>query len=270
MIEALTERGWSKNRISTEEAVDVDTGKGPGGRTDIICYDRSFFPKLLVECKAEHVPISTRVAEQTARYNRSIGAPYLLMSNGIVDYWYQIPDRQEILRLEAPPDFLNTPDKRNERPFSYWSERGFAGENAGKDQRDLLSRMLNHFWFGIGGEMFYLSFSDSPTALDLAHYYKIFGQTGEKTAVGFLNTPSGETRLIAVFNRDGKNAGVLETDLDLLFSGESSQNTTLYTATGNETTDLREHGITGSNLPGIKYLQALPRTLNTLFNTLNR
>ncbi len=65
-IEYLLDVGWSKHRISTEEAIGQigDTSM----RTDIICYTQQFVPKILVECKAEHIPISAKTAEQVARY----------------------------------------------------------------------------------------------------------------------------------------------------------------------------------------------------------
>src|SRR6056297_527926 len=62
IMEALIQRGWSKHRISTEEAIGKlgDTSM----RTDLIWYSQQFNPKLLVECKAEYVSISAKTAKQ--------------------------------------------------------------------------------------------------------------------------------------------------------------------------------------------------------------
>lgn len=266
IIEALIEMGWSKNRISTEES--IDKRNLPAGRTDIICYDKEFLPKILVECKAENVPISSKVAGQTARYNRAVGAPYLLMSNGISDYWYRITDRMEISRLEKTPDFLDPSEKPDEQPFSYWMERGFAGQELLEEGRTLLAGMLNRFWFHIEGSIDFLYFSESPTSLDLTHYYKIFGSGDKKNAVGFLNTPADGTRLVAVFNRHGENVGVLEADIDLLISGETP-NSTLYIASGPQKIDLQEHGLSVSELSNQQSLNELPNILNIVFNKYN-
>ena len=88
IIEHLVRSGWSKHRITTEEAVGqlADTSM----RTDIICYSQRFEPKILIECKAEHIPISDQTAEQVARYNQNVNAPYLMMTNGRADFWYEV------------------------------------------------------------------------------------------------------------------------------------------------------------------------------------
>jgi len=267
IIDALAEMGWSKSRISTEESLRP-SGE-PGGRTDIICYDRNFSPKLLVECKAEHVPISPRVAEQTARYNRSVRAEYLLMSNGITDFWYHFPGPETIRRLEELPDFLKPPESRPKRPSSYWVERGFAGEKTASNHSTLLQRILNTFWFDMEGERSFLTFTESPTGVDLSHYYRIFGNEREadRTAVGWTDTPAGGTRLVAIFSRNRENRGVLETDLDLLFgSSEGANDTTLYNAGGSTKFNISEHGITQRFFSEPDSLAELPSVLDGLFD----
>ena len=265
IIEALTEMGWSKNRISTEETVAA--GDREGLRTDIICYDRGFSPKLLVECKAEQVPITTGVAEQTARYNRTVEAPYLLMSNGITDLWYHLSGRQEIRRLDGIPDFLTPPAEPPDREFDYWCGRGFAGEDAGQELRESLVTALNLFWLRLPGEIRFIPFGDSPAGADLAHYYKIFGEESKRTAVGFLSTPGGGSRLIAVFSRDGENRAVLETDLDLLAVPETA-NAFLHASTGSREFDIRQFGLSAAAIAEKQFLDELPSLLNTLFDRL--
>src|SRR5699024_8192305 len=66
VIEFLLEAGWSRYRITTEEALKGDA-KGEM-RTDVICYNQEFEPKILIECKAESISISKEAAEQIARY----------------------------------------------------------------------------------------------------------------------------------------------------------------------------------------------------------
>src|SRR5699024_1440801 len=76
IIEFLLLAGWSRHRISTEEAI----GKWADSsmRTDIICYSRQFAPRLLIECRAEHIPLSRETAEQIARYIQ----PKMRLANG--------------------------------------------------------------------------------------------------------------------------------------------------------------------------------------------
>lgn len=226
IIEALVEADWSKHRISTEEAIAAADERG---RTDIICYDRNFTPKILIECKAENVPISSKVAEQTARYNRSVEAPFLLMSNGVSDFWYQITGRH-IQRLDTIPDILNTDNETPKKEFAYWRIRGFAGDKARPALRDWLEAALPVFWFETDGKARFLTFRHSPTDIGLTHYFKIFKPDENKIALGFLNTPFGGTRLFAIFNRDEENVGMIEINLDLLSDGRKP-NSTCYSTT---------------------------------------
>lgn len=52
-------------------------------RFDILILDRKGQPFLLVECKAPEVKLSQTTAEQIAMYNKTIGARFLAISNGI-------------------------------------------------------------------------------------------------------------------------------------------------------------------------------------------
>ena len=51
-------------------------------RCDIVIYDRRGKPLVMVECKAMEVEISTAVLEQILRYNISLPAKYLIITNG--------------------------------------------------------------------------------------------------------------------------------------------------------------------------------------------
>ena len=52
-------------------------------RTDLVVYDRDGAPFLLLECKAPAVPLTRAVVEQALRYNLTLKAPYLAVSNGM-------------------------------------------------------------------------------------------------------------------------------------------------------------------------------------------
>ena len=51
-------------------------------RADIIVYDRSLKPLLVVECKREDVPITEEVLLQALRYNSVLGVRFLVLTNG--------------------------------------------------------------------------------------------------------------------------------------------------------------------------------------------
>jgi hypothetical protein len=52
-------------------------------RSDILVYDRSGKPFLLIECKAMEIQLDEKVLTQAAQYNFILQAPYVAITNGI-------------------------------------------------------------------------------------------------------------------------------------------------------------------------------------------
>jgi type I site-specific restriction endonuclease len=71
--------GYSLARIAVEKKLEVN---GNIYRFDILIYDESVKPFLLIECKAPQVPLTQSVFDQAARYNYELNAPYFLVTNG--------------------------------------------------------------------------------------------------------------------------------------------------------------------------------------------
>ena len=59
-------------------------------RTDLVALGPDGRPLLLVECKRPTVPITPAVAQQAATYNQTMRAPFLLLTNGLVHYCWQV------------------------------------------------------------------------------------------------------------------------------------------------------------------------------------
>ena len=59
-------------------------------RTDLLALNPNGRPLLLVECKAPAVAIDGTVARQATTYNHTIGAPLLLLTNGLVHYCWRV------------------------------------------------------------------------------------------------------------------------------------------------------------------------------------
>ena len=59
-------------------------------RCDLIVFDKSGAPLVLVECKAPEVKISQAVFDQVARYNQVFKVSYLMVSNGLKHYCCKI------------------------------------------------------------------------------------------------------------------------------------------------------------------------------------
>lgn len=59
-------------------------------RYDIVVYNQSLQPKILIECKAETIPIDYKTLQQIATYNLHLKVPYLMVTNGKNSYYFLI------------------------------------------------------------------------------------------------------------------------------------------------------------------------------------
>ncbi len=74
-------------RMSVEKAIVVN---GLSKRYDLAIHDREGQPILLVECKAPHISLDQSVIDQVARYNMAMGVKYLVVTNGMSTYVFEI------------------------------------------------------------------------------------------------------------------------------------------------------------------------------------
>lgn len=56
-------------------------------RADVLVFDRTLQPLLLVECKAPGVPLDAAVVEQVLRYTRVLQVRYILVTNGTTTHF---------------------------------------------------------------------------------------------------------------------------------------------------------------------------------------
>ena len=72
-------------------------------RFDILVYDRSYNPWMMIECKAQSIELKEQVIEQLLRYNISVPVQYLIITNGHFTYgWKRTETGVEELN-EMPP-----------------------------------------------------------------------------------------------------------------------------------------------------------------------
>lgn len=261
IMEALIQRGWSKHRISTEEAIGKlgDTSM----RTDLICYSQQFDPRLLVECKAEYISISAKTAKQVARYNQKVGAPYLLMTNGISDFWYAIDKASaKVKEMNNYPDFLDKKQQQLAYDFDDWMQRGFAGKKASPELRLWLGETLPNIWLSNNeAKVKFLTFSNSPSDIGLNHYYRIVKiSENRRLALTTLNTAFGGNRFVIILNNENENKAVLEINLDVLFA-EKKGNSSVYSQRGIQAFDLSNYVDLGS----ITKVDDIVKEINELF-----
>lgn len=77
MVEQLN---YPASLIAVEQAISVGEAKK---RCDAVVYDRQMHPLVLIECKAETVPLTQKTLDQAITYNRKLNVPYLLLYNGV-------------------------------------------------------------------------------------------------------------------------------------------------------------------------------------------
>lgn len=83
MVEQL---GYPASLIAVEVAFHLPSLQGGDEgrliRCDAVVYDRAMQPLLLIECKAETVPLTQKTLDQAITYNRKLNVPFLLLHNG--------------------------------------------------------------------------------------------------------------------------------------------------------------------------------------------
>lgn len=233
----IEEANFSKHRIAFESAVHLPKDKTKS-RTDLICYNEDFKSLLLVECKAPDVRLDAKVALQIARYNQKVGAPFLMVTNGITDYWFT--EKEGILNfLDIVPEPFDS-SIQSERNFDYWSKRGFSGKNSHPESRSWILESCSELYTSEKIFPQYFSFEGTSPELGLPNYYRIY-PTGENTkiALALSSTPFGATKFNTVLNHEDENIALLSVSLDLIAS-EEPKNAILQTASGIDHLDLKD------------------------------
>lgn len=75
-LHRLTEQyGYPAGLIGVEISLGVR-------RADAVVYNRDMQPRILLEFKADMVPLTQQVLDQAAGYNRQLQVPWLILHNG--------------------------------------------------------------------------------------------------------------------------------------------------------------------------------------------
>ena len=70
-------------------------------RCDIVIFNNLGEPQMIVECKAESVPITEKVLDQAIRYYSGLKVKYLTLTNGKTMFCYKVEEG----RMEALSEF---------------------------------------------------------------------------------------------------------------------------------------------------------------------
>lgn len=79
----IQEKKYPASLIAVEAGLEYNQRKK---RTDILVYNNSGKPYLMVECKAPDVKVTEKVFDQIARYNLVFQVNYLVVTNGLEHY----------------------------------------------------------------------------------------------------------------------------------------------------------------------------------------
>lgn len=93
---------YPEGLVSIEAGLKLNTLQK---RYDALVYSRKGGPLVLIECKAPEVPISKKVFEQILAYNKTINAPYLLVSNGLKHYFLRKDENNTFKFMNDMPEF---------------------------------------------------------------------------------------------------------------------------------------------------------------------
>lgn len=72
--------GKSRGLIACEYELNYN---GLKRRADIVVFDNTGKPELLVECKSTKVPLTNEVLQQAAQYNHQLGVDNVVLTNGM-------------------------------------------------------------------------------------------------------------------------------------------------------------------------------------------
>lgn len=98
-----TELNYPISLVATEMSIRIH---GLSRRCDLVVFDRTARPVMLIECKAPEVKLSQAVFDQVAHYNWHMKVPYLLISNGLQHYCASIDRQKQSFRLmDHIPDY---------------------------------------------------------------------------------------------------------------------------------------------------------------------
>ncbi len=92
----IEDKKYPKSLINVEKELKVN---GLKKRYDIVVFKTNGDILLIIECKAPSIVIDQTTFDQIARYNMTLNAEYLMVTNGINHYYCQMDFEQQQYRF---------------------------------------------------------------------------------------------------------------------------------------------------------------------------
>jgi hypothetical protein len=101
----LQDKKYPKSYLNVEKLIKVNDLKK---RYDVVVFQPDGGIYLLIECKAPEVKITQDTFDQIARYNLTLNANYLMVTNGLNHYFCQMDfEKETYIFLKELPNFSN-------------------------------------------------------------------------------------------------------------------------------------------------------------------
>lgn len=91
--------GYPKEMLALEKEVRVN---GLKKRFDILVYDSSHQPWMLVECKEENIRLSEAVLQQLLRYHIAVPVRWMIITNGVQTMGWK-KDSENLMLVDTFP-----------------------------------------------------------------------------------------------------------------------------------------------------------------------
>ena len=92
---------YPRSLIAIEKEISLgDLAK----RFDIVVYNKSSIPWMIIECKEMDVELSETVLEQALRYNITLNVPYIVITNGKYCFGF-LTNSGHLKELDKMPEF---------------------------------------------------------------------------------------------------------------------------------------------------------------------
>ncbi len=99
----MKEKNFPKSHLNVEKLLLLNK---ISKRYDVVVFNKDGSIHLIVECKAPHINITQETFDQIARYNLSLKADYLMVTNGLKHYYCRLDyENEKYLFLKETPDY---------------------------------------------------------------------------------------------------------------------------------------------------------------------
>lgn len=84
-------KGYPQALLANEMAISLH---GTTKRCDSVLFTPQMQPRMIVEYKAPHIPITQKVFDQITRYNMVLHVEYLIVTNGMQHYCVKLEQKE--------------------------------------------------------------------------------------------------------------------------------------------------------------------------------